>query len=203
MPEMTRKTQIDSLLKKCKSKCFKTIHDALRKCLKCKIDRLPQEFITNIKIDFNKTYMNKSILQIYKEYNIIKSVDDIFEKNLILEDKKEYFKDFFNLSFKDSYELYITSRQYLKDYEDIAEKECENFAILYNYISRIFVQYYTFSKGNRPKSNEKSRIRKIKFKKMNCTLRGLNKNNITTGDGNNKVLFQIHKQNSAPVSEEK
>ena len=46
-----RKTHIDSLLKKVKSKCLKAIHEVLKSCVNLIVGRLPQLFITNIKID--------------------------------------------------------------------------------------------------------------------------------------------------------
>lgn len=147
-----RKTQIDSLLKKCKSKAFKTIHEALKKCLTIKLPRLPQNFITNIKIDFNKIYLEKTILDIYQEHNIISSVDDFIKKKYLIEDKIGVFQDFLSLTFRNVFEYYINSKQYVKDYYHIEKREGEQFAILFNYISKVFIQYYLKSKGNRPKS---------------------------------------------------
>jgi hypothetical protein len=151
LDQFMRKTQIDSLLKKCKSKAFKTIHEALKKCLNIKLPRLPQGFITNIKIDFNKIYLDKTIYDIYNEYNIITTVEDFIEKNYLLEDKVNLFKDFISLTFRNVFEYYINSKQYIKDYYHIHQREGEKFAILFNYISKVFIQYYTKSKGNKPK----------------------------------------------------
>ena len=147
-----RKTQIDSLLKKCKSKAFKTIHEALKKCLTIKLPRLPQNFITNIKIDFNKVYLEKTILDIYQEHNIISSVEDFIQKKYLIDDKIGVFQDFLSLTFRNVFEYYINSKQYVKDYYHIEKREGEKFAILFNYISKVFIQYYLKSKGNRPKS---------------------------------------------------
>jgi hypothetical protein len=152
-----RKTQIDSLLKKCKSKAFRTIHEALRNCLKAKLARLPQAFITNIKIDFNKKYLDTTILDIYKENGVITSVEDYKEKDFIVEDKFDVFKNFLSLTFKDVFESYITSKQYIKDYHHIKDREGEGFAILFNFISKIFIQYYTKSKGNKHKGRKLKR----------------------------------------------
>ena len=132
-----RKTQIDSLLKKCKSKAFRTIHEALKNCLKVKLERLPQTFITNIKIEVNKKYLDKTILEIYKEYDIISSAEDFIEKGFVFEEKQNVFKNFLNLSFKSVFESYISSKQYIKDYHHIKVREGEPFAILFNFISRV------------------------------------------------------------------
>jgi len=154
-----RKTQIDSLLKKCKSKCFKSVHKALKKCLNYKLERIPQDFITNIKIEFNKTFMEKTILQVYQYYGLLLDYEELLKNSNIKEEKRNYLKQFVNLTFKDAYDIYISSNQYLKDYDRIIEKEGRSFAVLFDYIARIFVQYYTLSKGNKPKNENK----KIKF----------------------------------------
>jgi hypothetical protein len=161
----TRKTQIDSLLKKCKSKFFKNVHKALKNCLRTKLEKLPQNFITNIKIEFNKSYINKTLLEIYEEFKIFTSIEELHGKNLIRDDKFGILKELMSMTFRDAFENYITSKMYLRDYEIIQEKEDEKFAILFNYISRIFIQYYTYSKGNKPKNMQKSRIRLIKNQK--------------------------------------
>lgn len=155
LEQFMRKTQIDSLLKKCKSKAFKTIHEALKKCLNIKLPRLPQHFITNIKIDFNKVCLEKTILDIYREHKIIPSVEDFVNKKYLIEDKLQVFKDFLSLTFRNVFEYYINSKQYVKDYYHIQQREGEKFAILFNYISKVFIQYYTKSKGNKPKNCNK------------------------------------------------
>ncbi len=155
LEQFMRKTQIDSLLKKCKSKAFKTIHEALKKCLNIKLPRLPQYFITNIKIDFNKIYLEKTIYDIYREYKIIPSVEEFINKKYLIEDKISIFVDFLNLTFKNVFEYYVNSKQYVKDYYHIMNREGEKFAILFNYISKVFIQYYTKSKGNKPKNKLK------------------------------------------------
>jgi len=168
-----RKTQIDSLLKKCKSKAFKNIHDALSKCLKIKLGRLPQLFITNIKIDFNKYYLSKTILEIYREFNIIESLDDLVSKGNIVENRKKILEDFLNMSLKQVYEYYINSHQFKKDYLQVTEKEGQNFAILFSYIAQIFIQYYQKSRGNKRK----------------CIINKNNKNSVDDIDKENNIHF--------------
>ncbi len=149
LKQYKRKTQIDSLLKKCKSKTCKIMHEALKKCLKKKLERLPQIFITNIKIDFNKKYLDKTVLEIYKEYNIIPSIEEFVEKNYIKEEKQALFKEFLGLTFRSVIEFYITSKQFIKDFEYIKQREGYEFALLFYYISKIYVQYFSCSKGNK------------------------------------------------------
>jgi hypothetical protein len=158
----TRKTQIDSLLKKCKSKTFKTIREALKRCLLLKFDRLPQSFITNIKIEFNKKYLDLTILEIYQEFGIFTSINDFVERGLVRENKLGLLKEFLNLTLREVFVAYNSSKQYAKDLFNIREKEGEKFGILYKFISKIFVDYYKYSKGNKQRKIE----RRIRFLKV-------------------------------------
>ncbi len=108
--------------------------------------------------------MNKTILQIYQQHGQLNNIDEIIFKNLIRQEKKDLIIEFLNMTFRDAYKFYLNSQQYLRDYDNIQEKECQNFAILFNYISKIFLEYYTLSKGNRVKSHL-VRFRKIKNQK--------------------------------------
>lgn len=143
-----RKTQIDSLLKKCKSKVFRTIHQALKNCLRVKLERLPQNFITNINIEFNKDCLNKTIYEIYNTHNLIGNIDNLLENKKVFEDKILLFKNFLSLTFKEIFEFYLSSKQYIKDFEYIKKREGEGFAILFNYVSKVFVPYFEKFKGN-------------------------------------------------------
>ena len=159
-----RKTQIDSLLKKCKSKLFKNIHESINLCLKKKLPRLPQSFITNIKIDFNKFYLCQSIISIYIKNKIFQSFEELIQKDYIIKEKEESLKIFFNIQLQEVFEYYLNSKKYLNDYLKILEREGENFATLFHFISHIFLNYYLKGKGNKPKINKN----KIKgFKSLN------------------------------------
>lgn len=143
-----RKARMDSLLKKCKCKFFKSVHLAIKKCVSFKLKKLPQNFITDIKIESNKVYMSKTISEIYQEYKIFPTLDALFERKQVKEEKKDLFKEFVSYSMKESFGMYLSSGQYVKDYENLREKENKDFAILFNYVSKIFVQYYECSCGN-------------------------------------------------------
>jgi hypothetical protein len=164
MKTNVRKTQIDSVLKKSKSKFFKSIHQVLKKCIRCKIERLPQNFITNIKIDCNKNYLSKSILQMYQAHGALKNLESLIEQNLVRPENKTLLKEFLNLTFKEAFELYTKSEQYLRDYQNIRDKEDDNFAILFDYSSKIFIDYFAVSKGNKQKMLTKDGHRKNKLK---------------------------------------
>ena len=64
-----------------------SIHEVLKLCLNLLIGRLPQVFITNIKIDFNKIYLTKTIGEIYHEFNLLPTFEEILKKNLIRKGK--------------------------------------------------------------------------------------------------------------------
>ena len=61
----TRKSHIDSLLKKSKGKFFKAVHDYLKICLNIITKRLPQTFITNITIDYNQKFLFKKMIKMH------------------------------------------------------------------------------------------------------------------------------------------
>ena len=134
--EDSRKTHIDSLLKKAKSKCLKAIHEVLKLSLNLLIGRLPQNFITNIKIDFNKKYLNESIGNIYYEYKLLPSYEEIINKNLIRKGKFDLFNETYNSSFEHVYMVYINSDLYKKDFEKIFIKDKQKIASLYNYVAK-------------------------------------------------------------------
>jgi hypothetical protein len=147
-----RKTKIDSILKKCKSKFFRAVQESIKKLIQDtnnNISRLPQSFITNINIEYNKQFMNKSILQIYLDLNVIQNYNDFFYYS----DQKQamLLNRFLSLTYSELFNHYIASQRFKEDCDCIREKEGEKFEILYKYVSKIFIHYYSLSKGNRQK----------------------------------------------------
>lgn len=198
-----RKTQIDSLLKKCKSKAFRTIHEALKNCLKIKLLRLPQPFITNIKIDINKSSLNKSILDIYAEHGIIPSFEEFENKGFIIEGKSHLFKDFLSLTFREVFEKYLDSQQYIKDYKHISKREGEGFALLFNYISKIYITYYDKSRGNKHQKLRKNckplvTDSKLEHNANNCTMMIFKDKN--EDEGHHLNLFQINRTTRSEIN---
>ena len=145
----TRKTHIDSLLKKLKSKCLKAVHEVVKSCVDLLVGRLPQSFITNIKIEFNKYYLNKTIGEIYVEFNLLPSYSEVYERNLVRKGKDELFNDIYNMTFKQVYITYLESTLFKKDYERIKKKNGNEIAQLFDYVARNMCDYYLFSKGNK------------------------------------------------------
>jgi len=147
MANNKRRLQIDAVLKKCKSKFFKTVHSVLKICLRCQVERLPQKFITDIRIETNKKFMPMTILSIYQNFGFFRNMEKLFDNNTVRPDKKSLLREFLSQNFKFLFETYLQSEHYQRDYYFTCE-ENENLAILFYYTCKIFTQYYTTSKGN-------------------------------------------------------
>ena len=129
-----RKTKIDSILKKCKSKFFRAVQEAIKKLTNDSnlINRLPQSFITKI-------------IQSQSDFYYGISPENLMKLN-----------QFIYMTYTELFNYYITSQRFKRDCESIREKEGEKFEILYKYVSKIFIHYYSLSKGNKPKKSEDS-----------------------------------------------
>ena len=191
-----RKYQIDSLLKKVKAMLYRVISNAISKCLidSYKLGRIPQNFITNVKIAHNKYYLNKTILDIYKEYNIIPSINMIIDNNLVKDDYKEDLFELLNLTLKDTFIFYITSKHYFQDLDKIAEKEQKKVPLIV-FICDHFIEYFSHSKGNQ-KNFKRLKLSKNFIHKnvddddsIHSNNQRLlnNNNNISNADFNNKI----------------
>ena len=149
----SRKNRIDCIVKKVKTKYINAIHEAIKYCVNLKIDKLPQNFITNIKIEYNKMYLNKTVEQIYTEFNIIPSLNELINKNLIKKDRKELLIHLMNSSLKDIYQYYLISDLYKYHKRCIIKKEGENSGKLYDYVARNICNYFIYNKGNKSSYN--------------------------------------------------
>ena len=146
-----RKSQIDSLLKKCKGKFCKMIHEIMNKCLTIVVKRLPQHFITNINIEYNKKYFEKSVMQIYQEFNNLPDYTSIKEKNMIKTSKEKLFSQFCNYSLYNLYEIYCESERFRKEIDEVSSQEGKRIGILYEFVSLNFSAYYKYSKPHQSK----------------------------------------------------
>ena len=168
----TRKNRIDCIIKKVKTKYIKAIHEAIKYCINLYIHRLPQYFITNLKIEYNKKYLNKTVKEIYNEFKILPSLDELIEKNLIKKGKKELLIVLMNTTLKEAYQYYLSSRLYKYDRMYIKNKEGESVAKLYDYIAQNICQYFIYNKGNKKKNN----INNINNNKDSNNLNNVKKN---------------------------
>lgn len=149
----SRKTEVDSLLKKAKCKFFQTVHKIMKYCLSITVNRLPQVFITNITIEYNRNYLEKTIIQIYNDFDLIQN-QNIINDDVIKIKNKELFKIFIQYKFYELYEEYITSQCYKKDKNKVINKNGKNIGILYEFVSKNFILYYM---------NGNNKILKIKY----------------------------------------
>ena len=143
--KQSRKYQVDSLLKKAKCKFFQIIHEIMRFCLSIRVKRLPQPFITNITIEYNRYYFEKTILQIYNEFNLISNFDQLDDGKIKIKNK-ELFRDFSNYKLEDLYNVYII------------EKSGKNIGILYEFVSKNLIYYYRNNKSKIPLKKESGEI---------------------------------------------
>ena len=177
----TRKNRIDCIIKKVKTKYLQAIHEAIKYCVNLFIQRLPQYFITNIKIEYNKMYLNKTIEQIYTEFKILPSLKEIIEKNLIRKGKKEFLVVLMSTTLKEIYQYYLSSQLYIYYRKCIRKKEGEKVAKLYDYIALNICEYFLYNKGNKKKNN----INNLKNKNnINNYKNNVNSQNIIN---NNKI----------------
>ena len=158
----SRKNHIDSLLKKSKGKFFKAVFEGIKICLNLRIKRLPQTFITNITIKYNQQFFYKTIIEIYNEFKIIPTLNEIIEKNLYKKGKLEIFKEFVSNNLISLYFIYIESNRFIRDINNIKMEEGKRIGILYEFVARNFLIYYLERKDK--KNQQKKMIFKISNK---------------------------------------
>ena len=150
----SRKYKVDSLLKKAKCKFFQVIHKIMKYSLSIKVKRLPQLFITNITIEYNRYYLEKTVFQIYKEFKLIKSIQKINDEIIKIK-KKELLKTFSKYKLNELYNVYIDSQCYQKDLKEIIKKNGKNIGILYEFVSKNLIFYYKYNKSKVPRKETK------------------------------------------------
>ena len=177
--KFSRKSHIDSLLKKCKGKFFKTIHEIMNMSLNIIVKRLPQKFITNITIEYNQKYLKKNIIEVYQDFNLLPDYHTIVEKGLIKDNRKEAFSEFCSYKLTKLYSIYIESQRYSKEINDVKIQDGRRIGLLYQFVSKNFCSYF---ENNKPHSI------KIKEEIINY-----NNNNICNG----KTDLNINKSNKS------
>ena len=152
--KFSRKSQIDSLLKKCKGKFFRTIHEVMNKCLNIVVKRLPQFFITNITIEYNQKYLCKTIIQLYQEFNNFPDYKSLKENKIIIPDKEILFKEFCSYSLFELYDIFCESIRFKKEIKDVKIQDGKRIGLLYEFVSTNFSAYYKYSKPHYTKNKE-------------------------------------------------
>ena len=158
--KQSRKTHIDSILKKCKARFFKAISDCIKQCVKIQIKKFPQSFITNISIEYNKYILKLTVYELYQIFNLSKDILDESNENCFFSGKERYFKYIYYSKLSDLYISYIQSKRYKREIESIKYNLGMKMLLLYEFVSENFVNYYTFSqphlcKNNNIKNNDK------------------------------------------------
>ena len=151
----TRKLHIDSILKKCKGRFFKAINECVKKCLRINVPKFPQNFITNISIEYNQKFLDFTMGDLFSYFHLLPySLDDIMEKNYCYKEKEIYLKYIFLSKMGSLYFQYIQSKQYKRMIDLIKTKKGIKIAKLYQFVSDNFYNYYVFSRAHIKKSNK-------------------------------------------------
>jgi hypothetical protein len=151
----TRKLHIDSILKKCKGRFFKAVSECVRKCIKINVPKFPQNFITNIAIEYNQKFMDFTVEELYQHFHLLPySLSDIMEKKYCQKEKEVYLKYIFLSKIGNLYMQYIQCKQYKRMIELIKTKKGVKIAKLYQFVSDNFINYYLFSKAHIKKNSQ-------------------------------------------------
>jgi hypothetical protein len=197
----SRKNRMDCIIKKVKTKYMNAIHDAIKHCVNLKMNKLPQNFITNINIEYNKMYFNKTVEQLYSEFNIVPSLNELINKNLIKNGKKELLIILMNSSLKDIYQYYLTSDLYKYHRMCIIKKEGENSGKLYDYVAQNICKYFIYNKGNKKIINYKNNNLNVSNNNNMYENKFNNEKNISENVNNNfKSIYDIKNNYSVPLN---
>ena len=158
--KFSRKSNIDSLLKKCKGKFFKTIHEIMNTSLNIVVKRLPQKFITNITIEYNQKYLKKNIIQVYQDFNLLPDYATLKEKGYIKTNKKQPFEQFCNSDLITLYNIYLKSQRYFNEINEVKKHDGSRIGLLYQFVSKNFCNYFENNKPHmiKPKDESKNNI---------------------------------------------
>jgi hypothetical protein len=143
--KQSRKTHIDSILKKCKARFFKAINDCLKQCVKVQLKKFPQSFITNISIEYNKYILDLTVYDLYQLFNLSNDNFETWEKDCFYDGKERYFKYIYYSKISDLYISYLQSKRYKREIEYIKFNLGIKMLLLYEFVSENFINYYTFS----------------------------------------------------------
>ena len=69
-------------------------------------------------------------------------------ENFKITQNKELFDEFGSHTFSSLYNEYIQSKKYKSDLKYVIEKNGKNIGILYEFVSKNFINYYVYSKRN-------------------------------------------------------
>ena len=196
----TRNIHIDSILKKCKSKFYKAVYDCIRKCVIINIKKIPQIFITNISIIYNRQFLDYTIHELYNYFGLIPySLETIMQKNYYIKGKENFFKYILLSRVDDLYSLYIQSKRYKKEIESMKKKKGIKITLLYQFVAENLVNYYYYSKPH-PKINK---LQKPKSMNINYNTNNNNIYNNNFENNENKDENESENENENENDENK
>jgi hypothetical protein len=118
------------------------------------VKRLPQKFITNITIEYNRKYLKKNIIEIYQDFNLLPDYHTMVEKGLIKSNRKEAFSEFCSYELTQLYNIYIESQRYCKEIDDVKNQDGRRIGLLYQFVSKNFCAYFENNKPHCTKIKE-------------------------------------------------
>ena len=147
--ENIRKNHIDIIIKKVKIKIFKNIHKILKFCLKINhINRLPQNFIINVKVKYNQEFLNKTIEEIYLKFSALPSLEEMINNNYIKKDKTEEFSIFMKAKLIDIIKFYLKSDLFTLDKKILEKKSGINDVILFDFVANNISDYFLYENSS-------------------------------------------------------
>ena len=159
----SRKNHIDSLVKKAKSKFLRVIYESLKFCLhSCKIKRLPQNFIINTRIEYNKKVLNKTVEEIYTVFKLLPTFEVLLEKRKVYKKRQDLLYTLMKSKLKDIYKYYIISDLYIMDKKRIESKFGESVVKLYDFVANNLCEYFLLNKGNDKRLSQRQSNKKLK-----------------------------------------
>ena len=154
--KLTRKSNIDCILKKCKGKFFKAISDCLKKCTKKNIIKIPRSFRTNISIENNRNIFTKSFIELYREFNLLPiNIGEFIDEGNCIKGKEDYFRYILESNNSDLYKLYIKSKRYKREIDIIKNHLGIKMMLLYKFVSENFINYFIYTEPHFCKKTKK------------------------------------------------
>ena len=182
----TRRIHIDSILKKCKGKFFKAVNDCLKQCVKINLKKLPQTYITNISIEYNKQFLDFTINDLYNYFNLSPyPMETILQKDYCVKGKESFFKYIFLSKIKNLYSIYIQSKRYKRELESMKRQKGIKMVYLHQFVAENFISYYCYSKPHIKKNKNIETPNNVNDNNNN----NINNNNINNNLNNNMIDY--------------
>ena len=106
---------------------------------------MPQNFINNIKIEYNRQYLGKIISEIYLEFSILPPIKEILENKMIRKENNEILILFMNSSLFDIIIIYLSSNLFVHDKKKLQKKSGLNDFILFDFVANNICDYFQYS----------------------------------------------------------